>query len=85
MRRMFLQPLGVIDLVASQATPSLVLKPVFRDVFSQLLTRVMNAYLTKRMPDQDKFLRRFMQPSYCTTAGHEIAAFEQGVMTVRKV
>ncbi len=42
----------------------------------------MNTYLSKRMPDQDKFLRRFMQPSYCTTAGHEIAAFEQGVATV---
>ena len=43
----------------------------------------MNAYLSKRMPDQDKFLRRFIQQGYCTTAGIEIAAFEQSVTQVR--
>ena len=43
----------------------------------------MNAYLSKRMPEQDKFLRRFIQQGYCTTAGIEIAAFEQSVAEVR--
>ena len=103
--RTFLEPLGIIDLVATQ-----------------LLTRIMNSHLAKPMPDQDRFLRRFiqvraacgglrracvcvqecmrvyesvvarfglaaarqcrLQPSYCTTAGAEIAAFEPGVETV---
>ncbi len=42
--RTFLEPLGIIDLVATQ-----------------LLTRIMNNYLAKPMPDQDRFLRRFIQ------------------------
>lgn len=43
----------------------------------------MSAYLSKRMPEQDKFLRRFIQPGYCATAGSEMAAFEQNVAAVR--
>ena len=42
--RTFLEPLGIIDLVATQ-----------------FLTRIMNSYLAKPIPDQDRFLRRFIQ------------------------
>jgi hypothetical protein len=45
--RMFLQPLGIIDLVASQ-----------------ILTRIMDRYLNRQLPNQEKFLRRFIQVSF---------------------